>query len=95
MTERETALALAAQYTTGARDAQYGGPSANFSKIAAIWTVLFDRKFTKEDVATAMIAVKIARLSSDFGFQSDTWIDIAGYAACGYEVGKIDSQKSE
>lgn len=91
MTEREEALALAASYVTGQRDAQYGSPSDNFRNIANLWSILFDRTFTKEDVAVAMIAVKLARLSSNSGFQGDTWIDIAGYAACGYEVGKSSS----
>jgi hypothetical protein len=43
---------------------------------------------TTEDVAMAMVAVKVARYASKSGFQPDTWIDIAGYAGCGYEVGK-------
>jgi len=87
MTEREKALASAAKYISGQRDKQYGGPEENFARIAKIWGVLFEREFTSEDVAMAMIAVKIGRHAANSGFQSDTWIDIAGYAACGYEVG--------
>jgi hypothetical protein len=37
----------------------------------------------------AMVAVKVARYASKSGFQPDTWTDIAGYAACGFEVGSI------
>ena len=81
-------LIEASKIISGQRDKQYGGPEDNFGRIAQIWSAIFGRKFTKEDVAIAMIAVKIARYASDYGFQPDTWTDIAGYAACGYEVGK-------
>jgi hypothetical protein len=37
----------------------------------------------------AMIGMKLARFVANSGFQPDTWIDIAGYAGCGYEVSKI------
>jgi hypothetical protein len=36
----------------------------------------------------AMIGMKLARFVANSGFQPDTWIDIAGYAGCGYEVSK-------
>lgn len=88
-------LADAAKVISGQRDAQYGGPEDNFGRIAAIWSIIFQREFTKEDVAMAMIGVKLARFVSDYGFQPDTWLDIAGYAACGYEVGLIDSKTGE
>ena len=93
MTEREKALAYAAKYISGERDIQYGGPEENFTRIAKIWTVLFEREFTSEDVAMAMVAVKMGRHAANSGFQPDTWIDIAGYAACGYEVGQKNIQK--
>lgn len=87
MNKREEALTTAAKYVSGQRDSQYGSPEDNFARIAKIWGVLFNREFTAEDVAMAMIAVKLARYANNSGFQPDTWIDIAGYAACGYEVG--------
>lgn len=84
---RQDMLAKAGQIISGERDVQYGGPEDNFGRIAKIWSVLFGREFTNEDVAMAMVAVKVARYASNSGFQADTWVDIAGYAACGYEVG--------
>lgn len=84
------ALREAARIINGQRDMQYGGPEENFGRIAAIWSAIFKREFSKEDVAMAMIGVKLARFASDAGFQPDTWIDIAGYAGCGYEVGQKD-----
>jgi hypothetical protein len=91
MPPREKMLRDAAEIISGQRDTQYGGPEDNFERIASIWSILFERPFTKEDVAMAMIAVKLARFVSDYGFQPDTWTDIAGYAACGYEVGLLDA----
>ena len=89
---RKEMLIDAASIIDGQRDAQYGGPEDNFERIAKIWTVLFSYKFTREDVAMAMVAVKVARYASGAGFQPDTWVDIAGYAACGYEVGLVENK---
>lgn len=88
---RQQALYEAARIIAGERDVQYGGPEDNFGRIAKIWSVIFGVDVTKEDVAMAMVAVKIARYASKSGFQPDTWIDIAGYAGCGYEVGQADN----
>jgi hypothetical protein len=86
--ERVEMLREAARIINGERDKQYGGPEDNFDRIAKIWTILFHIPFTTEDVALAFVATKLARFASNSGFQPDTWVDIAGYAACGYEVGK-------
>lgn len=85
---RARCLDEAARIVTGQRDVQYGGPEENFSRIAKLWSVIFGIEITSEDVAMAMVAVKVARYASRSGFQPDTWVDIAGYAACGYEVGE-------
>lgn len=91
---RVEALRKAASYISSDRNVQYGGPEENFSRIATLWSVIFGFEFSTEDVAMAMVAVKMARYASRSGFQEDTWIDIAGYAGCGYEVGyKNDNAK--
>ena len=90
---RQEALAEAANIIQGQRDVQYGGPEDNFSRIAKIWSVIFEKDITAEDVAMAMIGLKVARYASKSGYQPDTWIDIAGYAGCGYEVGMILDNK--
>lgn len=90
---RIEALREAARIISGDRDKQYGGPEDNFTRIAKVWSVIFNREFTSEDVAMAMVGVKLARFASDAGFQPDTWIDIAGYAGCGYEVGLRKDEK--
>lgn len=90
---RQEMLRDAEKIITGERDAQYGGPEENFDRIARIWSVIFGKEITPEDVAMAMVGLKVARYASKSGFQPDTWTDIAGYAACGYEVeGKKNSK---
>jgi hypothetical protein len=91
---RVQALRDAARIISGERDVQYGGPEENFARIAKIWSVILNIKVTEEDVAMCMVGVKVARYANKSGFQPDTWIDIAGYAGCGYEVGRIQEEKS-
>ena len=81
---RVQALREAATIISGDRDVQYGGPEENFTRIAKIWSVIIGVDITPEDVAMMMVGLKVARYASKSGFQPDTWIDIAGYAGCGY-----------
>lgn len=90
---RVEALREAAKIISGDRDAQYGAPEENFTRISKIWSVILGIDLSQEDVAMMMIGLKVARYASKSGFQGDTWIDIAGYAGCGYEVGMIDLEK--
>jgi hypothetical protein len=92
---RIDALRQAAAIIAGERDVQYGGPEQNFDRIARVWSVILGITVTSEDVSMCMVGVKVARYASKSGFQADTWIDIAGYAGCGYEVGMINEQESK
>ncbi len=91
---RVEALREAARLISGERDAQYGSPADNFARIAKIWSVVLGITVSEEDVAMCMVGLKMARYASKSGFQPDTWIDIAGYAGCGYEVGNDLSKKN-
>jgi hypothetical protein len=84
---RVEALREAARLIHSERNLHYGPPSENFDRISRLWSVVLGIDVTSEDVAMCMVAVKMARYASKSGFQADTWIDIAGYAGCGYEVG--------
>lgn len=72
------------------RNNQYGPPIDDFAKTAAMWTVyvqavLRDRDALEpHDVAAMMSLLKISRIawSPD---NKDNWIDLAGYAACGWD----------
>lgn len=74
----------------GDRNVTYGTPTENFTNIAAVWNVLFAHKFSENnaftpgDVAEAMIALKLCRNIAEK--KRDNAVDIAGYAACGYEA---------
>ena len=92
-TLRVEALREAARIISGERNKQYGNPEDNFERTAKIWSVILGTEISNEDVAMMMIGLKVARYASKSGFQPDTWVDIAGYAACGYEVGSLDSKK--
>ena len=82
---REHVLDRAAEAVNGSRNDDYGEPFNDFSRIAHMWTALFDRLFTPEEVSKALICVKLGRLSHTPSHE-DSWIDIAGYAACGYDA---------
>jgi hypothetical protein len=92
---RVEALREAARIISGERNRQYGNPEDNFARTAQIWSAIIGYDFTAEDVAMMMVGLKVARYASKSGFQPDTWIDIAGYAACGYEVGSVEMTKQE
>jgi len=83
--KREELLKTAAKIVKGARQEHYGTPEDNFSRIAALWQVYLDRPVKANDVAVMMVLMKVARLMSD-PKHDDSWLDIAGYAACGSEI---------
>jgi hypothetical protein len=90
---RQQMLEEASGIISGQRDEQYGKPEDNFGRIAKIWSVILGIDISTEDVAMLMVGLKVARYVNKSGFQGDTWVDIAGYAACGYEVGIKDTRQ--
>ena len=68
------------------RNQQYGGPEDTFKDIARLWAAYLDDQIGPEDVAIMMILMKVARLKASSYQSSDSWVDIAGYAACGSEI---------
>jgi hypothetical protein len=81
---------------TGDRNKSYGEPSTNFQNTATIWTTLLSaklapgEKITSGDLAAMMIALKLCRRTN--ADKDDNWVDIAGYAALGYEVDTLDGR---
>jgi hypothetical protein len=75
------------------RGLNYGKPEANFERIARLWNVHMLNRFgpsaynglTAADVAQMMVLMKVARLENQ-PKHLDSWVDIAGYAACGGEI---------
>ena len=71
----------------GEREQDYGNPEDNFSTIAEFWTTYSGHKFDAKDVAMMMALLKIARIKA--GSSIDSFVDLAGYAACGGEIAGI------
>lgn len=95
-TTRESILDAAKQCVCTDREGQYGSPEDNFTLIAKMWseylraTGLGDGDDSRdlisaEDVAVMMCLLKIARIATGEP-KADSWIDLAGYAACGGEI---------
>ena len=93
-TERAKLLTDAASIIDGDRNVQYGNPIDDFSLTASMWQEYLRRimvtRNTDEvyldphDVAVMMMLVKISRLAQS-PEKHDHWLDIAGYAGCGWE----------
>lgn len=90
---RADILHAAEKCVCGQREQDYGTPEDNFKAIAELWSVYLDRisvgKYgnlvvDEKDVAVMMALLKIARIARGGG-KADSWIDLAGYAACGAE----------
>ena len=78
-------LLRADKVINGARQNQYGSPIDNHRRIAAVWEVITGHEYTPQEVAAMMIGLKLARLGNSMDHE-DTWMDIAGYAALGWEM---------
>ena len=85
MNKREECLRKANEIVNGQREQQYGTPEDNFKMIAEMWSAYLETDVSAVDVAMMMSLLKIARISTGT-FNEDSFIDLAGYAACGYEI---------
>lgn len=89
---RSDLLREAAEIITADRNITHGEPVENFHNIAALWTVLLTDKLRREitpgEVAMMMAATKLARMMAQH--TRDHWLDLAGYAGCGYECDRSD-----
>lgn len=101
MEEREKCLDKAKESVTGHRVQDYGKPENNFAVIADYWTtylkgksdgLLVDFRFTPRDVANMMILFKHGRITTGTA-TADSYVDIAGYSACAYELGYDEPPK--
>lgn len=81
---RSEILEKARQCVCEDRDRQYGHPEDNFGKIAELWSAYRGEYFLVKDVAMMMALVKVARIYA--GESIDSYVDLAGYAACGGEL---------
>ena len=85
MTVREKILNEARECVSGQRQLDYGTPEDNFSIIANLWSAYTGSNITALDVAMMMALLKIGRIKNGGG-TGDSFVDLAGYAACGAEI---------
>lgn len=96
MNQRKHLLEAADSLVNGDRNAQYGDPIQDFDRIAALWntylTGVFERqievgeqtRIDPHDVAWMQILVKASRVTHSPD-KEDHYVDVAGYAACGWD----------
>ena len=89
---RAECLDHAKDIVLGDREDTYNGPEYSFKAIAELWSTYLNAKgnillqgITPADVAAMMGLLKLARIASSPDHE-DSWVDLAGYAACGAEV---------
>ena len=82
---RADILDRAKAIVTGEREKQYGKPEDNFAIIAELWSAYTGREFSPVDVAMMMALLKVARIKTGVG-TVDSFVDLAGYAACAGEI---------
>lgn len=82
---RSEILAAADQAVSIDRAETYGDAEVCFALIATYWGAHLDATVTAADVAAMMTLLKLARIKSNPG-HADSWVDVAGYAACGGEI---------
>lgn len=103
MTDRKRLLDNASEYVLKQRNKSYGEPDEDFQRIARIASAMGfrmapegsngpHRELKGSDVALFMIALKTSRLvwSPD---HEDSWTDVAGYAACGFETANLQRSR--
>ncbi len=85
-TARAEVLHKATWLVCADREKEYGGPKENFARIAALWSAYVGEvTFSPADVAVMLGHVKDARIRAQ-PTHVDSWVDKAGYAACGAEA---------
>lgn len=91
---REECLQAAAECVLQNRADTYGKPEDGFGVIARLWNAYLVGKLKANngdcvavepaDVAAMMVMLKLSRIAVTPS-HADSWVDIAGYAACGAE----------
>ncbi len=88
---REMCLDEAKKCVCTDRNQQYGEPEHNFAVIAQLWQTYLraaadeDIEILPCDVATMMVLFKVGRVATANVGKADSFVDMAGYAACGCE----------
>lgn len=81
---RAEVLLGAEALVNGDRNVQYGDPRADFKRTAAMWAAYLGTDVAPHDVAALMALLKVSRIRWSPS-KLDSWTDLAGYAACGWD----------
>lgn len=88
----------AKQLITGDRNHQYGPPDQDFTRTAAMATgfgfSVNGKPLLGHHVAIFMNLLKISRLAWT-PTKRDSWVDAAGYDACGFECATLEAERGE
>lgn len=97
--KRSEILNEAAKCVCGQREQDYGKPEDNFTTIGDMWVIYLEAahpylkksniSITAKDVAVMMALLKVARIAT--GHSPDSFVDLAGYAACAGEIDALVS----
>lgn len=99
---RKQILTEAQKCVCGKREQDYGTPENNFKTIGELWkTYLFashpstcaELTITAKDVGIMMALLKVARIAT--GNATDSFVDLAGYAACAGEIATWTTQDED
>lgn len=88
---RSEVLAEANRLITGERNNQYGEPTQDFTRTARMWSAYLGINVKPHDVAALMALLKLSRIAWQ-PEKRDSWVDLAGYAGCGYETVIVDGE---
>lgn len=95
---RKQVLDTAADAVLRQRNKSYGEPDEDFQRIAAIWNAMgytapSGRPMSGHDVSVLLIGLKMSRLTWN-PLHQDSWVDIAGYSACGLETASLQEERT-
>ena len=91
MPSRSEILDTAKQAVNVDRAATHGDAERNFDLIAGYWSTHLGVPVSALDVAVMMMLLKVARIRSNPA-HVDSFVDVAGYAACGGEIATAQSE---
>lgn len=86
---RSECLEKAKECVCGKRETDHGSPEDSFTTVSKLWNAYAGTNFTAKDVAMMMALLKIARIKGDKAAE-DSFVDLAGYAACACEIYAIE-----
>jgi hypothetical protein len=110
MNKRSEILRQAENLVNGDRNRQYGDPKSDFQRTAMLWERYLNGAHERHveagmpegyiliephDVAVLMMLLKVSRLAWS-PEKEDSWADLAGYAACGWDcASEVEDEEDE